>query len=113
MGNCSNVTQNKNGLQSYPVDRYFIWSQRAKLNRRSTDYELQIGVLRKALKTGWFLLSALFSDSFRRSINSTYSVNSALVGNFYHNFIIVTWSDLTHVLHRPVETAANSGHSSE
>ena len=51
-------------------------------NRRPNDYELQIGVLRKGLKTGWFLLSALFTDSFRRSINSTNSVNSALLENF-------------------------------
>ena len=88
MGNCSNVTQNKNGLQSYPVDRYFIWSQRAKLNRRSTDYELQIGVLRKALKTGWFLLSALFSSILKGSAGSINSIKSVSVGNFYHKFII-------------------------
>ena len=54
------------------------------------DYELHIGVFRKALKTGWFLLSALFTDSLKRSINSTNSVNSVLLDNFYHKFIIVT-----------------------
>jgi len=31
---------------------------------------------------GWFYLSALFSDSFRRSMNSTNSVNSVLLGKF-------------------------------
>ena len=67
------------------------WSQRAELNRRPTDYELQIGVFRKVLKTGWFLLSALLSASFKHSIDSTNSMNSALFENFYHNFIIVAF----------------------
>ncbi len=66
-----------------------LWSQRAELNRRPTDYELQIGVFRKLLITGWFLLSAYFSDSFRRSINSITSIKSVLLDNFYHKFIIV------------------------
>jgi len=43
----------------------------------------------KFLISGWFRLSALISGGLGSSIDSTNSINSALVGNFYHSFIIV------------------------
>lgn len=49
----------------------------------------EINVFRKILIAGWFLLSALFADSFRCSVNSALLVDSVLTENFYHNFIIV------------------------
>jgi argininosuccinate lyase len=46
------------------------------------------------LFSGWFHLSALFTDGLRHSIESTSSMDSPLEGIFYHSFIIAglnTW----------------------
>jgi len=45
---------------------YFIWSQRAELNRRPTDYEWIFYHFYKELITGWFPLSVYFLRIFSR-----------------------------------------------